>query len=337
MCGRFVASRPISDIVDVFDIDDVDVPDDLTQPRWNIAPQAGVLAVTVRRPKPPADPGEGTDPGDSDHDRPLDADESSQAPPGGRGGGRRARAVGAPDGHAAAMSGRRRLTSYRWGLVPSWAKDPGFGARAFNARAESLLDKAAFRTAVARRRCLIPADAFYEWEKGAGGPGKPANGRGRPSRQPWCYRSPDGGPFAFAGLFEAWKARGEGPGRAEGTAPVVRVDPSSDDVDPAVTGWHDDWLLSCTIITTPANDTVSPVHDRMPLVLDRADWEAWLRPGPLEADELAFLLRTPPPRLLEAYEVSSEVNASSSEGPQLVEPLSTARGPETSVAEPKLF
>ncbi len=302
MCGRFVASRPISDIVDVFAVDDVEVPDELARPRWNIAPQAGVLAVTVRRPKPSPEPvGSGGDGGSTDGERPLG--NGSEAEP-----------------H------RRRLTSYRWGLVPSWAKDPGFGARAFNARAESLLDKSSFRAAVERRRCLIPADAFYEWEKAAGASSKAAGGRARRARQPWCYRSPDGGPLALAGLWEAWKAP---PGGAEGAASPAPMGPAGalpGDDDPAVTGWHDDWLLSCTIITTPANETVEPVHNRMPLVLARDDWEAWLRPGPLDPDELALLLRTPPVGLLSTYEVSSEVNASSSDGPQLVEPLADAGG-----------
>jgi putative SOS response-associated peptidase YedK len=308
MCGRFVASRPISDIVDVFEVDDVEVPEELTRPRWNVAPQAGVLAVTLRRPRPARDSAGGQDSGagsgDSRHEGPdaMEADRSGASTP------------PAPEDEPL----HRRLTSYRWGLVPSWAKDPSFGARAFNARAESLLDKSAFRNAVGRRRCLIPADAFYEWEKPAGGAAK---GRGRRALKPWCYRSPDGGPLAFAGLWEAWKASPAGSPDSQGSSPGAHP---LDGEDPAATGWHDAWLLSCTIITTPANETVSPVHDRMPLVLHPDDWETWLRPGPLAAEELTAVLTTPPVGLLEAYEVSSEVNASSAEGPQLVSPLAEA-------------
>ena len=110
MCGRFVASRPVEDIAALLDVDDIEVPEELTAPRWNVAPTDGVLAVATRVRKDVAEP-------------------------------------------------RRRLTDYRWGLVPSWAKDPAVGMRAFNARAESLLERPAFRTALAKRRCLVPADA----------------------------------------------------------------------------------------------------------------------------------------------------------------------------------
>ena len=132
MCGRFVASRRIEEVVDAFGVQDVEVPVELLEPRWNVAPQTPILAVTARR-----------------------ATAES--------------AVGASSLEIGASGPepllRRRLSAYRWGLVPPWAKDPSFGVHAFNARAESIDEKPAFRTAVAKHRCLIPADAFYEWRR----------------------------------------------------------------------------------------------------------------------------------------------------------------------------
>jgi putative SOS response-associated peptidase YedK len=257
MCGRFVASRPASDIADLFEVDDVDVPDELLVPRWNVAPQAGVLAVGLRK---------------------------------------------------SAEGAARRLTDFRWGLVPSWAKDVTVGARAFNARAETVMEKPAFRTALAKRRCLVPADAFYEWKRSAAGgvagagTGRVGGAGGRPSgREPWCFVSPDGGVLVFAGLYEVWKS------------PVPDHDSGP--------GWHDEWLLTCTIITTEANAVVAPVHDRMPVILEPRDWETWLGPSSLEAGGLSALLKPPRNGLLEAYRVSSAVNNSRLEGPELVDPV----------------
>ncbi len=264
MCGRFVASRPVENITELLEVEDVEIPEELTSPRWNVAPTDGVLAVTIRGRK----------------DDPVP---------------------------------RRRLTDYRWGLVPSWAKDPGGGVKAFNARAETLLERPAFRTALARRRCIIPADAFYEWEKITNAPG------GRVvRRQPWCFTAADGSLLAFAGLWEAWKAKAEPAG--EGAA---RPD------HPEGAGWHGDWLLSCTIITTEANDIVAPLHDRMPVVLPHQDWAAWLDPGDLGEGELHSLLRPAADGVLRAYPVSAAVNSTVSDGPDLVAPLPEAAGPAT--------
>jgi putative SOS response-associated peptidase YedK len=249
MCGRFVASRPVEDIAALLDVDDVEVPEELTAPRWNVAPTDGVLAVATRVRKDVAEP-------------------------------------------------RRRLTDYRWGLVPSWAKDPAVGMRAFNARAESLLERPAFRTALAKRRCLVPADAFYEWEKVAAG-GRVVR------RQPWCFTAADGGLLAFAGLWEAWRS-------------PVEEDPQA--FAPGA-GWHDHWLLSCTVITTAANAVVEPLHDRMPVILQRRDWATWLEPAPLDRGDLSALLQPAPAELLCSYPVSPAVNNTRSDGPELVAPL----------------
>ena len=118
----------------------------------------------------------------------------------------------------------RGVAMLRWGLIPAWADDPSIGYKMINARAETAADKPAYRSAFRKRRCLIPADSFHEWAKA----GK--------HKQPWNFALPDGGPFAFAGLWETW-TKGDGP------------------------------VESCTLITTEANATVAPAHDRMPVIL----------------------------------------------------------------------
>ena len=169
--------------------------------------------------------------------------------------------------------GRRVLTSARWGLVPHWAKDPAIGGRLINARADSVAVKPAYRAAFRRQRCLIPADVFYEWE---------GRGKGAP-RQPYAIRRKDGGPFCFAGLWEAWRPKGEE--SAEGAEP----------------------LLTCAIITTDANGVMAAFHHRMPVIVAPADYGRWLDPEtPL--GEVAALLRPAPDDWLEAYPVSPYVN-----------------------------
>ncbi len=175
---------------------------------------------------------------------------------------------------------QREFTLMRWGLIPSWAKDVGIGNRLINARAETLLDKPAFRTAFRRRRCLIPADGFYEWQKA-----------GR-TKQPYWVGLRDRRPFAFAGLWEHWEG-------ADGSA-----------------------LDSCTIITTAANAAVQALHDRMPVILDRRDFEAWLDlQAPL--DRVLHLLRPYPAEAMLIYPVSSLVNAPGNDRPECIVPLST--------------
>jgi putative SOS response-associated peptidase YedK len=142
-----------------------------------------------------------------------------------------------------AVDGAREASMLRWGLIPSWSKEPGGGPPMINARSETLAEKPTFRTAFRRRRCIIPADGFYEW-------GNPLSGKpGR--KQPYYIRRPDGGPFGFAGLWENWA--GQLPGRSEKTT-----------------------LESCTIITTEANQKLSEYHDRMPVILAQADYTLWL-------------------------------------------------------------
>ena len=138
----------------------------------------------------------------------------------------------------AAPTGGRELVFLRWGLVPSWATDLKIGASLINARGETISSKPSFRSAFRRRRCLIPADSFYEWQKG------PSTGR----KQPYSISVAGGGPFALAGLWEHW---------AKGDAEPVE---------------------SCTIVTTGANALLRPLHDRMPVIVRPEDFAAWLDP-----------------------------------------------------------
>jgi putative SOS response-associated peptidase YedK len=181
----------------------------------------------------------------------------------------------------------------RWGLVPHWAKDPQLGARLNNARSESMADKPSFRQALRRRRCILPASGFYEWQAVTGSDGKPA-------KQPY-YISPSAAPFfAMAGLFEAWRA----PAGADGQA--------------------GDWLLTCCVITTAANTLMAPIHDRMPVMLPPAHWAAWLARDNTDAASLAPLLQGLPDGAMQAWPVARTVGRSSAEGPSLIEPLQGA-------------
>jgi putative SOS response-associated peptidase YedK len=183
----------------------------------------------------------------------------------------------------------RQLRALRWGLVPSWAKDPKIGARLINARVETADSKPAYRTAFARRRCLLPADGFYEWQT------EPAPGGGKPRKQPYFISPQDGGVMALAGLYEFWR-------------------------DPRVTGDDDPaaWWVTCTIITTEAEDAAGRIHPRMPLALDPADYAAWLDPSHQDAEELRRLLHTPADGRLDARAVSTAVNSVRNNGPDLL-------------------
>jgi putative SOS response-associated peptidase YedK len=141
---------------------------------------------------------------------------------------------------ARTRSGARRLGLMRWGLVPSWSTDPNTGPRPINARAESLLDRPAFADALVRRRCIVPVDGFYEWERPAGAA----------TPQPWFLAPAGGRPLALAGLWDRWVA-------PDGAA-----------------------LVSVAIVTVAANADVARLHDRMPAVLDADDVDAWLDPAP---------------------------------------------------------
>jgi len=176
---------------------------------------------------------------------------------------------------------RPTLDYMRWGLVPSWAKDISIGQKLINARAETIREKPSFRSAFSRRRCLIPADGFFEWKKPEGGKKLPA--------EPYYFRLRDGKPFAFAGLWEIWHS------------------PEGDE------------LKTCTILTTDANELVGTVHQRMPILFEVDEAWTWLQP--LAADTLLALLKPFPAEKMEAYPVSRLVNDPKQDDPQCVQPI----------------
>lgn len=183
--------------------------------------------------------------------------------------------------------GERTVDAFRWGLVPFFADSAKGAARLINARAETVETSPAFRVAFARHRCIIPADAFYEWRRER----DPVTGRVTRSH-PFAVRRTDGDPLAFAGLWSAW--------RHPETAAR---------------------LYTCSIVTTDPNELVARIHDRMPVVLDRADWDTWLKETTPLA-ELRGLLRPAPAESFDAYAVSPAVNNVRNEGAELLAPLS---------------
>lgn len=202
------------------------------------------------------------------------------------------------DTYAVAESGgRRRLGTFRWGLVPFWAKDLKIGARMFNARAEGLLDSTAFRRAFERRRCIIPADGFYEWARHERPPERGTRVSGKRQKQPWYITRADGAPMAFAGLWDTWRS------------------PDVADAD------ADARIRSCTIITGPPNERIAPLHDRMPVVLPHDAWDAWLDRDNDDVASLQGLLVPAPSELFELVPVSTAVNTVTNDGPELVEPV----------------
>lgn len=180
--------------------------------------------------------------------------------------------------------GEREAAALRWGLIPSWAKEPKSGPPMINARAETVAEKPTFRTAVRRRRCLIPADGFYEWQKlGAG-----AN---RGKKQPFYIHRGDDRPFAFAGLWESWSAMEN--------RPLV--------------------IESCTIITTSANRALAALHDRMPVILAESDYALWLDPIVDDPGDVAHLLAPCGDEELVAEPVSTHVNRVANDDPQCIQ------------------
>ena len=176
------------------------------------------------------------------------------------------------------LKGQRQFTFFQWGLIPSWAKDPGMGAKMINARAETAAEKPAFRAAFKRRRCLIPATGFYEWQQ--------AGSR----KQPMHIHAPGGGLLSMAGLWEIWHAPDGGE------------------------------LETCTILTTTPNTLMEPIHNRMPVILDPADYSMWLDPE-TAPDQLNHLLRPFDPARLAAFPVSTAVNRPQNDTAECIAPL----------------
>jgi putative SOS response-associated peptidase YedK len=182
----------------------------------------------------------------------------------------------------------RRLGRLRWGLIPHWADDPRIGSRMINARSESVATLPAFRESFRTRRCLVPADGFYEW-KAPATDGTSGRRRGGTKVPHWIHR-PDRRPFAFAGLWARWRS-------TEGES-----------------------VHSFTILTTAANESLRPLHDRMPVVLLPESLEAWLDPA-ADPRELLRLLNPAPEAYFEAWPVSTLVNSAGVDEPLCVFPL----------------
>ncbi len=227
MCGRYASFRSADDVADDVAIAELAEDARLLPPSWNVAPTDEMRIVVERPAKVTTTDGEKARPNTGEI--------------------------------------TRSLQLARWGLVPSWSKDPSGGARMINARSETLLDKPAFAKPLAVRRCLVAADGYYEWQKLPLPPGAKANAK--PPKQPyWIHR--DGEPVFFAGLYEFWRDR------------------TKSDDDP------DRWLVTSTIITTAAAEPMVHIHDRMPVALPSSLWDEWLDPA-VGAEQAAALLTHP--------------------------------------------
>ncbi|MBR7743785.1 SOS response-associated peptidase [Phycicoccus sp. BSK3Z-2] len=187
----------------------------------------------------------------------------------------------------------RQLRLLTWGLVPSWSKDPGGGARMINARAETVADKPAYSRALAARRCVVPARGWYEWQVSP----TALDAKGKPRKQPFFTSRADGGSVAMAGLHEFWR-------------------------DPDVTDADDPsaWLATFTVVTSAAEPGLDRIHDRQPVVLDPEDLATWLDPAAGPQDVLPLLEPRAPGRFT-AHPVSRAVSSNRSNGPQLLEPV----------------
>jgi putative SOS response-associated peptidase YedK len=255
MCGRYASARKRIELLEEFRVERDRVAEPL-EPDYNVAPTKRVYAV-LTRPSRPADhsAGEGS-PADSS------------------------------DGAVANGGAQRQLRVVRWGLVPSWAKDRSIGSRLINARAETVQSKPSFRRAFAHRRCLLPADGYYEWQQ-------PASKGG--VKQPYFICRGDGGSLALAGLYELWRD------------PAL---PADDELS---------WLWTATIITTSAPDELGQIHDRMPMVIQPDRWADWLDPAGDDPADVMPLLVPAAAQGLVSYPVSTAVNSVRNNGPQLTE------------------
>jgi len=260
MCGRYAASRNPDELEEIFEIDprpDASPVEELL-PDYNVAPTKKIYAVLER---PAASSGS--------PDTPVEAGRHDP---------------------------RRQLRVVRWGLVPSWAKDPSIGSKLINARMETVAEKPSYRRAFARRRCLLPADGYFEWYLPTS-PDAPKGRGGKPLKQPYFIRPEGGGVLAMAGLYEIWH------------------DKSRAEEDPAA------WMWTATVLTTSAEDSVGRIHDRMPLCVEPDHWSRWLDPELTDPDEARDLLVPAAPGHLEAIPVSTAVNNVRNNGPELIEAL----------------
>ncbi len=262
MCGRYAATANPDELVEEFEIDD------------NRTAERGRSVMANPQSPPPATPDFNMAP---TKQAPIVLTRAPRA---------------TSEAAAPASSPTRQLRLLTWGLVPAWSKDIKIGMRMINARAEGVLDSNAFAKAAASRRCLVPAQGWYEWQKSP----IATDAKGKPRKQPFFIHSADGAPVAMAGLYEFWRDR-------------AIADPD----DPEA------WLATFTIITTDADPGLDRIHDRQPLVLERADWGRWLDPDVTDPDEVRSLLAFAQPGRFEAYPISTAVNSTRSNGSQLLE------------------
>ena len=257
MCGRFVSARKRQELLAEFAIERDRTPAEKPAD-YNVAPTKQIYAVMDRVEPAPAEKG------------------SAEGPRAG-----------------SEAKAERELRLVRWGLVPFWAKDQKGGARMINARAETVSSKPAFRAAFAKRRCIIPADGYYEWLPGEGEDGKKI-------KQPYYIHPGDGDVLAFAGIYELWRDKDV---------------PESDDGA---------FLWTASIITTDATDELGKIHDRMPMLVAPDVWAEWLDPENKDTKHLmSTLLPAVPDNAggLTSYPVSTAVNSVRNNGPTLVEPV----------------
>lgn len=274
MCGRYAASKATDDLVEELEVDADRTSEPVRSvlvnpqnppagtPDYNMAPGKNARVVLTRRV---------ADGGDSSADGEAGAQtaESGEAPV------------------------ERSLRLLTWGLVPPWAKDLRTGMKMTNARVETVLEKPSYRKAAHQRRCLIPADGWYEWQVSP----TALDAKGKPRKQPFFTSRADGAPLTFGGLYEFWR------------------DPAGEKGDPLA------WLVTFTIITQAAEPGLDRIHDRQPLVVDPANWAAWLDPSLVETADVADLLRPAAPGRFEAYPVDRAVGSMRNNGPGLLRPL----------------
>lgn len=179
-------------------------------------------------------------------------------------------------------AGNNELAWMRWGLIPSWAKEPSIGNKMINARAETLQEKPSFRSAYKARRCLVIADGFYEWFQESGVKGK----------TPYYIRLKDAAVFGLAGLWEQWK------------------DPDTGE-----------FIKSCTIITGEPNELIKPLHHRMAVILPQNRYDEWLDPKMHDTKQLQTLLQPYPAEEMTAFPVSTRVNNARYDAPDLIDPI----------------
>ena len=203
-------------------------------------------------------------------------------------------------GIVADKAAQRELQIFHWGLVPSWAKDTKISSKMINARSETLAEKPAFKSVFRKHRLIMPMDGFYEWQAQAASDSVAPvlTKTGKPVKQPMFIHRVDGQPLAVAGLWTTWRDRAAG-----ADAP---------------------WLHSCTIITTAANTTMQPVHDRMPVILPEAAWNEWLDPFNTDIESLQRLLVPAADDILTMHPVSTAVNNVRNKGAELIDEISPA-------------